>query len=60
MKKFLFISGHQVKNGCKAAAITILVLLMICGTQPAFAPIIPVAPEAKSFKLGAFELFGAA
>jgi glyoxylase-like metal-dependent hydrolase (beta-lactamase superfamily II) len=56
MKKLLAVCGHQVKNGCKKAARFMLMLLMICGAQLAFAPIVTVAPEAKSFKLGAFEL----
>jgi glyoxylase-like metal-dependent hydrolase (beta-lactamase superfamily II) len=56
VKQFPVVGGHQVKNGCKKAAIAMLVLLMICGARSASARIVPVAPEAKSFKLGAFEL----
>ena len=56
MKEVLVVCGHQVKNGCKKAAIALLVFLMFCGAQHAVARIVPVAPEAKSFKLGAFEL----
>ena len=41
---------------CKKAAIAVFALLMICGARHAFAGIVTVTPEAKSFKLGAFEL----
>lgn len=42
--------------GSKKAVTALLALLMICGARHAFARIVTVAPEAKSFKLGAFEL----
>ena len=47
---------QETKKFCQQAALTVLALALICGSPCAWAGLVPVSPEAKTFKLGALEI----